>query len=405
MNGWKETTLDSFVDFKTGKLDSNRAVYGGQYPFFTCSPITLAINDYAFDEEAVLLAGNNANGVFPVKYYKGKFNAYQRTYVILPKNPQNTSVRWVYYLTQSFVRELQELSIGSATRFITKQILDSFPVLVPPLNEQCAIAAILGALDDKIELNRRMNATLETMARALFKSWFVDFDPVRAKMEGRQPFGMDAETASLFPSRLVPSDLGDIPEGWSIASIYDIADIVNGAPFQSELFNQEKRGLPLIRIRDLNSCNPAYYTDEKHPKAEIVHTGDIVVGMDAEFRAHYWMGKTAYLNQRLFTARPKHNSKVFVREGLIPLLAKEENAQVGTTVAHIGKKDIDKFKVVFPSERILQLFAEQSNPILEKMVAISIETRKLEKTRDYLLPKLISGDIRIPDAEKFVGSA
>src|SRR5207245_11439815 len=112
-----------------------------------------------------------------------------------------------------------------------------------------AIAAALGALDDKIELNRRMNATLEAMARALFQSWFVDFDPVRAKLDGRQPIGLDPATGALFPNEFQNSELGPIPKGWRVSSVYEIADVIYGAPFASSLFNSEKLGEPLIRIR------------------------------------------------------------------------------------------------------------------------------------------------------------
>src|SRR4029077_3072371 len=123
-------------------------------------------------------------------------------------------------------------------------------ILLPPVDEQRAIGRILGALDDKIELNRHMNETVEAMARALFKSWFVDFDPVRAKAEGRDP-DLPTPIADLFPSCLIDSKLGDIPEGWSVRSVYTIADVVYGAPFSSAQFNTTGIGLPLVRIRDL----------------------------------------------------------------------------------------------------------------------------------------------------------
>ncbi|MDD2324840.1 MAG: restriction endonuclease subunit S [Alphaproteobacteria bacterium] len=402
MSEWKQCCLADVTE----SLDSLRKpVKGsernlGQYPYYGASGIVDYVDDYLFDGLYLLVAEDGENlktRKTPIAFLaNGKFWVNNHAHVL--KENGKSNIRFLSYALQ--VADIHSFLTGSTIPKLTKANLDKIPIYLPNKKEQSVIAEVLGALDDKIELNRKMNATLEAMARALFKSWFVDFDPVRAKSEGREPFGMDAETAALFPSAL-----GDIPDGWSVESVYYIADIINGAPFKSELFNQEKRGLPLIRIRDLSSYSPTFYTDEQHPKAEQINTGDIVVGMDAEFRAHYWMGETAYLNQRLFVARPKHNSKVFVRESLIPLLAKEENAQVGTTVAHLGKKDIDKFTVVFPNESILQQFAKRSNPLLEKMVTISVETRRLEHMRDYLLPKLISGEIRIPDAEKMVGGA
>ena len=134
---------------------------------------------------------------------------------------------------------------------------------------------MLGALDDKIELNRRMNATLEAMARALFQSWFVDFDPVRAKLDGRQPTGLDPATAALFPNEFEDSELGPIPKGWLVGSVYEIADVIYGAPFASRLFNGNGNGIPLLRIRDLVDEKPEVATTEIPPKGYLVQPGDV----------------------------------------------------------------------------------------------------------------------------------
>jgi type I restriction enzyme, S subunit len=166
---WLESPLGELVSFKTGRLDSNAAEESGQFPFFTCSPNTLAINSYAFDTEAVILAGNNANGVFSTKYFSGKFNAYQRTYVIEPINKDATSCRYVYFVISHMVRHLQELSVGSATKFLTKTILNALPVRFPSKAVQDSIAELLSALDDRITLLRETNTTLEAIAQALFK--------------------------------------------------------------------------------------------------------------------------------------------------------------------------------------------------------------------------------------------
>jgi len=159
-------------------------------------------------------------------------------------------------------------------------------ISLPSLPEQRAIAHILGTLDDKIELNRRRNQTLEAMARALFKDWFVDFGPVRAKMEGREPY-LPADLWQLFPDRL---DEEGKPEGWEFRSVYDFANVVYGAPFASKQFNTAGAGTPLIRIRDLASHEPGVWTEQIHPKGHLIDPGDIVVGMDGEFRLHVWKG-------------------------------------------------------------------------------------------------------------------
>lgn len=247
--------LEQILNFRTGKLDSNRAVSNGIYPFFTCAPETFSINEYAFDDEAVLLAGNNANGIYPVKYYKGKFNAYQRTYVITPKKTDEVSVRWLYFAMTKIAQDLKEFSVGSATKFLTKQILNTYEINLPSFSDQENIADVLWSLEIKIELNQRMNKTLETIAQMLFKSWFVDFDPVKAKAEGRKPESMDDATAALFPSNFTESSLGLIPEEWEVTTVEEIAQLVAMGPFGSSIkvstFVSE--GVPVISGQHLKN--------------------------------------------------------------------------------------------------------------------------------------------------------
>lgn len=170
---YKTVKLGDVVTFKTGKLNSNAAQEGASYPFFTCSPETLTINSYAFDEEAILLAGNNANGVFAIKHYKGKFNAYQRTYVITVKSDKNTDISYLFFLLGKSLNFLQNTSRGSATKFLTLSILDNLELSLPPLSSQHRIANILSSFDNKIELLRKENNTLEDIAQSIFKEWFV----------------------------------------------------------------------------------------------------------------------------------------------------------------------------------------------------------------------------------------
>ena len=255
---------------------------------------------------------------------------------------------------------------------------------------------MLGTLDDKIELNRRMNETLEEVARALFKSWFVDFEPVRAKIEGRWRRGeslpgMPAELYDLFPGRLVGSEVGEVPEGWEVRGLGEVAMVIYGAPFSSKRFNNSGTGLPLIRIRDLTTQNPTVFTDEQHPKGQLITPGDIVVGMDGEFKAHIWKGPTAWLNQRVCHFKPRSGVPgLFLLEALIRPLADIERAKVGTTVIHLGKADIDSIRLNFPSTEVFDAFHHLTRPIAEHMLAGSLEIRILTAQRDALLPHLVS---------------
>jgi type I restriction enzyme S subunit len=158
------------------------------------------------------------------------------------------------YLGPQFQETLRSRTIhGSTVDRIPLIDMPNFPISVPyDMDEQCAIACVLGALDDKIELNRRMNETLEAIARALFRSWFVDFDAVRAKAEGRDP-GLPKEIADLFPNSFDDSELGEIPKGWGAVPVYEIATYINGAAYTAFQPNDERRGIPIIKITELKA--------------------------------------------------------------------------------------------------------------------------------------------------------
>lgn len=257
---------------------------------------------------------------------------------------------------------------GSALPRIVLKDFKKVSMQVPPLPTQQKIAAILSSLDDKIELNNKINTNLEQQARALFKNWFVDFEPFGGKM----------------------------PEGWKEADIYSIANIIYGSPFASKLFNTEKNGKPIIRIRDLKDQHSDVYTPEERDDAYLIQPKDILVGMDGEFRPYIWGSEPGWLNQRVCVfenKRPK--GKAFLYFSIKPLLDVVEKTQVATTVIHIGKKDFDKFQITLPTEEILDKFDELTEPILDQIVANRLENRRLSELRDALLPKLMNGEVEV----------
>ncbi|MEM3486586.1 MAG: restriction endonuclease subunit S, partial [Candidatus Methanomethyliaceae archaeon] len=162
-------------------------------------------------------------------------------------NPRKADFRYIFYQLLLHRKQLKNLAVGAAQQNISGELIKSFELPFPPLPEQRAIAAVLGALDDKIELNRQMNQTLEAIAQAIFKSWFVDFDPVRAKAEGREPAGLAPEIAALFPNRFVESELGPIPEGWRTSTIgAELMTLLGGTPSRTEPKYWENGTIPWI---------------------------------------------------------------------------------------------------------------------------------------------------------------
>lgn len=316
--------------------------------------------------------------------------------------PNTVSSRFVrYWISSPTVREwLTQNSTGSTMASLNQATIKRLPISLPSLSMQKAIASTLGALDDKIELNRRMSAVLEEMARALYRSWFIDFDPVHARALGQPPAHMDPTTAALFPDSFAPDGL---PKGWEMRSIYDFARVQYGAAFKSSLFNTKSDGRPLVRIRDLKNHTAGVHTTETHKKEHLIQPGDTVVGMDGDFTAYSWCNEPALMNQRVCSFLPKvADNRSFVRHGIVPLLKAEEEAAVATTVIHLGKKDIDKFILPDPGAGILEAFSSIAEPLTDRFIRLGLENITLAALRDTLLPRLMSGEVRIREAEKKV---
>ncbi|HCP58125.1 MAG TPA: restriction endonuclease subunit S [Alistipes obesi] len=300
--------------------------------------------------------------------------------VLCIRAKDNVDSKYLYYLLsqQAFFDYVMSGAKGCKMPRGDKNQIMQWPVSLPPLAEQKRIAAILGSLDDKIELNRRINANLEEQAQALFKSWFVDFEPFR---DG--PF--------------VDSELGKIPQGWKVGDIYTYLDVIYGAPYKSALFNTDKKGYPLIRIRDLKTFLPQFYTEEILPNTEYVDSGDIVAGMDAEFVPYIWKGERGLLNQRVCKFMPKYDyvSKYYILSLIRPTLEFVQSYKVGTTVSHLGKSDIDKFKVIIPPAEIVKRFSGIVDSFHQQIIKLAKENLNLSALCDTLLPKLMAGEINV----------
>ena len=282
---------------------------------------------------------------------------------------------FLYYLvTSSIVRgpAIKSMVGSSGRQRVQTDVLQTLVVKVPDLESQKSISGILKSLDDKIAENRKINDNLLEQMQALYKSWFVDY----------LPFG------------------GVIPESWTQTNIYSLANIIYGAPFASKQFNTEGNGKPIIRIRDLKAQQFATYTTEVHPKGYLLRPGDIVVGMDGEFRPYIWGNDEAWLNQRVCVFENKRpNGKAFLYFTIKPLLYAIEQTQVATTVIHIGKKDYDAFEIMLPDAATLDSFDSLTSPMIMQIVSNSFENKRLAAMRDALLPKLMSGELDLSAVE------
>jgi len=371
----------------------------GPYPYYGASGIVDHVEGYLFEGEHLLIAEDGENlrtRQTPIAFIaNGKFWVNNHAHIVTGN--ARASTRFLQYAL--LATDISAYLTGAVMPKLTQGNLNRIEVPCPPRHIQDQIVGVLGALDDRITLLRETNATLEAIAQALFKSWFVDFDPVRAKMEGRTPEGMNEATAALFPDGFEMSELGEVPRGWRVGSVYDISKVIYGAPFASKLFKAAPPGRPLVRIRDLKDERPGVFTEEVHPKGYLLKPGDIAVGMDGEFRAYIWGGETAWLNQRVCVFHPIHGAcSAFVRLSIAPLLAAVEASETATTVIHLGKNDIDRFRVILPSSTVLHAFAAAAESVYERLVLNKQKAQTLSTLRDTLLPRLISGQLRLDES-------
>lgn len=289
--------------------------------------------------------------------------------------------RYLYYWMHGRECEHQFNAAKGSTDmadYISLRDQRAMTITFPPLEEQRRIAQVLGALDDKIESNRGLAETLEETAAALFEARFIDF------------VGHDD---------LVASEIGQMPRGWSIVDIYELASVTYGRPFKSSLFD-DSTGVPLLRIRDLATHEPQVRTTELREDGRLIKAGDIVVGMDGEFRAHVWSGPDSWLNQRVCAFDPLPGiSQAFVLGAIKRPLAFFEATKSGTTVIHLGKGDIDTFRIVRPPNTVMAAFCEEADPLLLSAVAARRQARTLAAIRDGLLPRLVSGQLHVPPDE------
>ena len=278
----------------------------------------------------------------------------------------------LYFLQWKKKYLLQLASAGATRNALTKSMIEQLEIELPTIEQQRKIAGVLDKIQEKIKLNQKINDNLLEQMQALYKSWFVDY----------HPFG------------------GVMPTSWTQTGIYSLANIIYGAPFASKQFNTEGNGKPIIRIRDLKDQQFATYTTEVHPKGYLLHPGDIVVGMDGEFRPYIWGNDEAWLNQRVCVFENKRpNGKAFLYFTIKPLLFAIEQTQVATTVIHIGKKDFDTFEIMLPDTELLDAFDAITTPMVEQIVSNSIENKRLAIMRDALLPKLMSGEINVSNIQ------
>ncbi len=364
--------------------------------------------------------------------------------VIVRVNNDKLSAHYLCYFMNSVAsHQVSSHLVGAVQQHFNVASVKTIKIPLPKRDEQEEIVKILKALDDKRKINRKINHTLEAMAQAIFKSWFVDFEPVKAKIaaveagenaEGITRAAMSAisgktdeeldqlqaeqpehytqlkTTAELFPAAMQDSELGEIPEGWEVKSLYDCAQYINGAAFKSEDFSSNQEGLPIIKISELKYgiTSQTEFTKKVFDKKYRIINGEILFSWsgspDTSIDIFLWTGGTGWLNQHTFRVIPQETEEKefiffllkFFKRSFIELARNKQTTGLG----HVTSKDLKNTFVAFPMKKVIKLFNDIGEPIVSQIFCNSMENNNLSKIRDLLLPELLSGELEINTVNK-----
>ena len=380
--------LKNIATFPTGKLNSNAAEIDGQYPFFTCAHEIFRINNYSYDGEYVLLGGNNASGDFPIFYYNGKFDAYQRTYLIQPFDSNRYLTRYLYYAIGLRLSQMKGNAAGTATKFLTQSILNNLYIEKRLIDKQNKIISVLSAYDNLIDVNNKRIKTLGQMAENLYKEWFVRF---------------------RFPGHENTEFENGIPKGWELKRIGDLVQLKSGYAFKSEWWIEE--GVPVIKIKDIESntinLSDLSFVSKVHAeksKLFFVNPGDLLIALTGATIGK--IGLVPYckniltVNQRVgkfFLGKTPCESVAFwfcmfqqthIQEHIIAI------ASSNAAQPNISPFDIERIRIPYNKD-VVDKFNKKVQPFVEQILDIRRINHNLVKQRDLLLPRLMSGKLEV----------
>lgn len=305
-----------------------------------------------------------------------------------------------YKLTQNhIVNYLHSLAVNSVSSYpsISPSELANLEFKFPPFNKQKQIAKVLSDIDAKIDLNQKINAELEAMAKTIYDYWFVQFD---FPDENGKPY-KSSGGKMVYNEELKR----EIPEGWKVKPLTEEMDLQYGFPFSTQLFNNEAEGIPVVRIRDILNRSISNHSTEKVNEKYKLKKGDLLVGMDGNFHINYWDKNNCYLNQRCLRIRAKKNSisEIQVKYLIEPYIKAKEKNISRTTVGHLGSNDINDLKVIKAKRCIQNDINKSFNAILKQLIINNNENQELTALRDWLLPMLMNGQVSVKESDKRAG--
>ncbi|ECP3546678.1 restriction endonuclease subunit S [Salmonella enterica] len=379
-------TIGDACNIRTGKLDANRAVKDGDYPFFTCAEFPEKIDHYAFDGDVVLISGNNARGNFHVSRYQGKFNAYQRTYVLTAK--PGYDIDYIYYALKLELQRLREKAQGSQTKFLTMPILTSISLRDLVESEQSTVSKILKIMDKKIALNNRINSELEAMAKMLYDYWFVQFDFPDGNGKPYKVSGGKMEYNAKLKR--------EIPAGWTVQTLSQIANITMGQSPAGESYNED--GIGTLFFQGSTDFGWLFPTPRQYTisPARMAKKGDILLSVRAPVGNMNIANADCCIGRGLAALNSKSGSDGFLFYVMkyFKQVFDRRNAE-GTTFGSMTKDDLHSLQVVCPEPELLKRYDGIVSEYNKMIFTRSLENQDLIKLRDWLLPLLMNGQVTV----------
>lgn len=390
----KKIRLTEICNITTGRLDSNAAEKNGIYPYFTCASEPSSINTYVFDCDAILLAGNNASGNFHCRRYSGKFNAYQRTYVITAK--EGYDIDYIYYSLKINLQNLKKIAQGSQTKFLTMQILDKFTINNIPLESQQKFAKMLIQIDSKIDNNNKINYELETMEKTIYDYWFLQFE---FPNEEGKPY-KSSGGKMIWNEELKR----EIPYIWTCGQVCDLGEIVaGGTPSTKYKDYYTKKGIAWITPYDLANTNDKYIahgerdiTEKglRNSSAKLMPKGTVLLTSRAPIGYLGIAVNELCTNQGFKSIVPnKKYGSEFIYYTIYSMLPLIKSLGTGSTFTEISKEVVSNIKMVLPNQNVVREFEKVVQPMAQQREMLEKESQELISLRDFLLPLLMNGQV------------
>jgi type I restriction enzyme S subunit len=422
---WVVQKISSLGEFDRGKSKHRprdaKHLYGGSFPFIQTGDVTNSNGRITTYRQTYNDAGLAQSRLWPVGTLAITIAAniaetalltfpacFPDSVVGFTADPKKADIRFVEYLFQAMRKQVKSHAYGSVQENINLDVLRKLEFPIPTLDVQTAIADHLSVLDDRITLLRETNKTLEAIAQTIFKSWFIDFDPVRAKMEGRAPAGMDEETAELFPDELVESELGLIPKGWVVGRVGDIGEVICGKTPSTAVVANYGNHVPFITIPDMHGLLVVTDTTRMLSKLgadsqikKYLPPGSVCVSCIATAGLVVQVTKESQTNQQINSVIPMRKWGSAYPLFLLRRIgeAVRSGGSGGSVFYNLNKSGFEQLPVLLATPQLAQFFDTVVDPLIRTITQNQVQAVTLTSLRDTLLPRLISGKLRVPENE------